>query len=403
MTRRVSPWAFVWVLAAPSFAAAQTQATGNPNQVAAKVERAPLYLTPPDRYQVPNLVEPLRKVVLMAPADGVLKSLAVPVGATVKEGQEIGRLDTAPAMAHLRIAMARVKELDGERTFKKEAQQSEHLLAAADAQLDAARARVDLAQMEVDACTLRAPFGGKIMAVDVSPGQYLAKGSAILELADVSSVRVLLPVDRTAVTLNGSVNFTIEGNGVNGKVQALLPLPERDAMLRELASPLAAAWVVVANAAGAFEPGQRAQSPFLPNAPIAGVPSYSTLKDEAGNPTVQVIRGERVTDVAIRVIGTLGPDRLQVSGPFRASDVLIQSTSVPLRAGTFIRFSDATPSRSVEGVPPPAEHVGEAAEVGAAGITPIGSGRTAVRPVTRPTSPAAPAATKPAAGGATPF
>ncbi len=401
MTRRMSPWGIIWVLAVPSFATAQTQTTGNPNQVAAKVERAPLYLTPPDRYQVPNLVEPLRKVVVMAPADGVLKSLAVPVGATVKEGQEIGRLDTAAAMAHLKVAMASVKETEAGVAQTKASPAAD--VAIAEAHLDAARARVELAQMEVDACTLRAPFGGKIMAVDVSPGQYLAKGSAILELADVSSVRVLLPVDRTAVSLNGTVNFTIEGNGVAGKVQALLPLPERDAMLRELASPLAAAWVVVANPTGAYEPGQRAQSPFLPNAPIAVVPSYSTLKDDAGNPIVQVIRGERVTDVPIRAIGTLGPDRLQVSGPFRASDVLIQSTSVPLRAGTFIRFSDATPSRTVEGVPPPAEHVGEAAEVGAAGIAPIGSGRTAVRPLTRPTAPAAPAGTKPAAGGATPF
>ena len=343
MTRRVSPWTALIVLGTSSLASAQAPTTGNPNQVAAKVERALLYLTPPDRYQVPNIVEPLRKVVVMASADGVLRSLAVPVGATVKEGQEIGRLDTAAAMAHFKIASASAQEMEAALAEVKE--RNGGAVRIAQAHVDAAHARVELAQMEVDACTLRAPFAGKIMAVHVSPGQYLAKGTPILELADVSSVRVLLPVDRTAVALNGSVNFTIEGNGVNGKVQALLPLPERDATLRELASPLAAAWVVVPNAAGTYEPGQRRQSPYLPNAPIAGIPSYSTLKDEAGNPVVQVVRGERVTDVPIRVIGTLGPDRLQVSGPFRASDVLIQSTSVPLRAGTFIRFSDAMPAR----------------------------------------------------------
>jgi hypothetical protein len=143
----------------------------------------------------------------------------------------------------------------------------------------------------------------------------------------------------------------------------------------------------------------------LPDAPIAGVASYATLKDDAGRPIVQVIRGERVTDVPIRVIGPLGPDRVQVSGPFRPSDVLIQTTSVPLRAGTFIRFSDTTPARGVEGVPPPAEHVGETADVAPAGIAPIGSGRPApaarpTAPAPRPANPAAPSspATKPAAG-----
>jgi multidrug efflux pump subunit AcrA (membrane-fusion protein) len=404
MRRRIGPFTVACVLGASAVATAQIQSPGTPNQMAARVERAPLHLTPPERYQIPSLVEPLRKVVVMAPADGVLKSLAVPVGATVKEGQEIGRLETASALAHLKIAMASVKEMQAEYESARAAGKSGSALAVTEARLDAAKARAELAQMEIDACTLRAPFGGKIMSVDVSSGQYLAKGSAILELADVSSVRVLLPVDRKAVALNGPVNFTIEGTAVGGKVQALLPLPERDAALRELAAPLAAAWVVVANPAGAYEPGQRAQSPFLPDAPISGVASYATLKDDAGRPIVQVIRGERVTDVPIRIIGALGPDRVQVSGPFRPSDVLIQTTSVPLRAGTFIRFSDTTPARAVEGTTPP-EHVGESADVAPAGIAPIGAGRTptpAARPANPPQQPSSPATTKPA-GGVVPF
>ena len=123
--------------------------------------------------------------------------------------------------------------------------------------------------------------------------------------------------------------------------------------------------------------------------------SYSLLKDDDGNPIVQVIRAERVADVPVRVLGILGPDRTQVSGPFRASDVLIQTTSVPLRAGTFIRFNDAAP-RGVEGQPPPADQVGESAEVGAPGVAPIGSGGRP-KPATRPSTPAP--GTKPASGG----
>ena len=282
MTMRSIPRAIGAILAASAVATAQAPTSGNPNQVAAKVERAPLHLTPPDRYQVPTLVEPLRKVVVMAPDEGFLKSLAVPVGATLKEGQEIGRLDTAAAMARLKIAMASVKEMQAEVEGFQGVGTKSRGLAITEARLEAARARAELAQMEVDACALRAPFGGKILRVDVSPGQYLAKGATILEPADVSSVRVLLPVDRTAVALNGSVSFTIEGNGVTGKVQALLPLPEsrRDASRAGLAADGRLA--VVPNGAGTYEPGQRAQSPYLPNAPIAGVPSYSTLKDDAG-------------------------------------------------------------------------------------------------------------------------
>jgi multidrug efflux pump subunit AcrA (membrane-fusion protein) len=370
---------------------ANAQATGNPNQIEAKVEQAPLYLTAPDRYRVPSLVEPLRKVAVMAPSEGVLKGISVPVGSTVREGEEIARLDANGALARLKIAMASVKEMQAEYEAYKKVETPGARVVIAEARLDAAKARVELAQMEVDSCTLRAPFSGRIMAILVSPGQYLAKGSTILDLADVSSVRVLLPVDRTAVSVGGSVNFTIEGTGVTGKAQAVLPLTEAQATLRELVAPLSAAWIVVNNPSNTLEPGQRAQSPYLPNAPISGVPSYSIHKGEDGSDVVQVIRAERVTEVPIRILGVIGPDRTQVSGPFRASDVLLQSSSVPIRPGTFIRFNSAQAGRRVEGQPPTAEQIGEAATL----APPVpAAGRPTARPTTKP---AAPATTKPAA------
>ena len=150
-------------------------------------------------------------------------------------------------MARLKIAMASVKEMQAEYGAAKSGGAITPSAAIAEARLDAAKARAELAQMEVESCTLRAPFNGRIMAVHVSAGQYLSRGTTILEIDDVSSLRVLLPVDKTAVTVGGNVTFTVEGSGVTGKVQAVLPLAESHATLRELASPLAAAWVTVAN------------------------------------------------------------------------------------------------------------------------------------------------------------
>jgi multidrug efflux pump subunit AcrA (membrane-fusion protein) len=372
----------------------KAQSGRDPNQVNAKVERAALYLTQPDRYQVPVVVEPLRKVILMAPADGVLLQLLVPVGATVKEGQEIARLDPKGASARLKIAMAKTKEMQALfDATKAESSGNKSVLAVAEAHLDAARASQEIALMEVDACIMRAPFDGRVTSMSVSGGQYLSKGASILELADASSVRVPLPVDRNVAKVNGNINFTIEGAGVSGRVQALLPLPESLATLRELASPLALAWVVVANPEGTLEPGQRAASPHLPYSPIAAVPSYSIKRNEEGGSIVQVIRSERVTDVVIKTLGALGPDRTQVTGSFRPSDTLIQTSSVPLRAGTYIRFSDTmAASGGVEGVPPAANQVGESANL----AVPATAGRPAA-PARRPSAPAPPA-TKPGAG-----
>jgi biotin carboxyl carrier protein len=400
MALREASWTVGLVLATSAVANAQG-AAGNPNQLAAKVERAMLHLTPADRYRLPLIVEPLRKVIVMAPSDGVLRSIAVPVGSTVQEGQEIARLDTNAALTRYRVAKASVKEMDTEVAIAKASANPATGVAIAEARLEAAKARAELAQIEVESCTLRAPFAGRVMDVAVSPGQYLSKGSAILDLADVATVRVLLPVDRGAASVGGSLTFAIEETPVTGKVQAVLPLGEAHANLRELASPLAAAWVTVANTSGTFEPGQRAHSPYLPNAPIAGVPSFSIRKDDSGNSMVQVIRAERVTDVPIKVLGSLGPDRSQISGPFRTSDILIQTSSVPLRAGTFIRFNDGSIPRGVEGSAPSVDQVGDPADVSSTppGIAPIGSGG---RPKPGGAKPKA-SSTKAGADGVVPF
>ena len=73
------------VLLAPSLAWGQAPPT------TAKVETAALELTPPDRYQIPSVLEPIRRVTILAPTDGVVRSIEVPVGATVREGQEIAQ------------------------------------------------------------------------------------------------------------------------------------------------------------------------------------------------------------------------------------------------------------------------------------------------------------------------
>ena len=211
------------------------------------------------------------------------------------------------------------------------------------AQVEAAEARVELAQLELDRCTLRAPFSGRVVAAPVSTGQYVLKGTVIAELADVSSLRVMQPVDRRSVTASSSLKIQVEGRQVSAKVQTVLPLPEGLKVLRELATPLGAAMLVVANSKGELEPGLRVQSSTVPSTPIATVPKRAVKPEEprgGENMMVQVIRDEYVTNVPVRVLGETGTERVQIAGALRTSDSLIASTSVPLLAGTLVRFGD---------------------------------------------------------------
>src|SRR5262245_2406698 len=72
----------------------------------ATIESVALELTMPERYQVTSVLEPVRRIVLVAPADGLVRSLEVGPGATIRESQELAQLDRGEASARLKIAQA---------------------------------------------------------------------------------------------------------------------------------------------------------------------------------------------------------------------------------------------------------------------------------------------------------
>jgi multidrug efflux pump subunit AcrA (membrane-fusion protein) len=332
----------------------------------------------------------------------------------VRERQDLVQLDRTEATARLKIARAELKERQAAAKASGDAVQQ----GIAAAQVEAAEARVELAQLALDRCTLKAPFAGMVLAFPVSVGQYVTKGTTVAELADVSQLRALVPVDRTRVKEGQSLQLATEGMEVTGKIAAIVPLPEAFSALRELATPWSAALVVVDNPTTlGLEPGQRVRNPFLPTTPIATVPSRAIQSEPApakakNTPAtvfVQVVRNEHVANVPVAVLGEVGPERMQVAGAFRPADVAIVESSVPLAAGTFIRFG-GDQGTQVQAMPPDPDAAGTVAEVSppaeapATRVAPIGAPdgaprrRTATRPAAKPAQP--PAKT---GGAAVPF
>jgi len=370
-------------------------AVGQTLPTAARIEAVPLELTMPERYQVAEVLEPIRRVTLIAPSDGIVRSMEARLGAAVRESQEIAQLDRTECSARLKVASAELREkqalLKTNKTYTEIYQ----------AQLDAAQARVEIAQLELDRCTLRAPFSGLITAMPVSTGQYVLRGTIIAELADITSLKAIQPVDRSSVTVGSTLTAHIEGREVAAKVQAILPLPEKFARLRELATPLGAGFLIVSNTRGDLEPGLRLHAQAIPVRPLATVPRRALKPSDAKGgaaATVQVIRNEYVVNVPVHVLGDTSPERVQIAGALRTSDSLIVGTSVPLLEGTLVRFGEGAAAGAGDGGP--AGSTGGGAE---AGVTGPSTGRT------RPGAPRDPGSTphqKPApppASGANPF
>jgi biotin carboxyl carrier protein len=369
----------------------------------ARIDTTSLRLTMPDPYQVLAVLEPIRSLTIIAPADGVIRSVEARPGSPVRESQELAQFDREEASAKLLVAQAEVKE--------KQAALKVMGTDVARAQLEAAEARVLLAKIELDRCTIRAPFPGRILNVFVCAGQFVVKGTPILELADTTSLRVVLPVDRRGIAVGSKLTVVVEEQEVACKVQAILPLPESFSVLRELATPFAAASVLIPNPKGELEPGLRARPSGVPTTAITAVPRRAIRPDELRGPSasmVQVIRNEYVTNVPVQVLGSLGNDRIQVSGLLRETDALIIGSSVPLAPGTLVRFAETSGPRGIEGTSPDPARSGIEAGITPPGVrpAPATSGRTGA--ATRRTNPASGSSSTPSqpqagGGGVTPF
>lgn len=365
----------------------------------ARIETTSLRLMDPDPYQVTAVLEPVRRVRLIAPADGLIRGVPAHLGENVRESQDLVLFDPTEANARYRVAAA---ELRG-RQFGQDKPETD----PARLRYEAAQAEVDLARAALERCNVRAPFPGRVVDVPVCAGQYVLKGTVLVELADTASLRAVLPVDRRSVTVGSTLKVAVEDREADGKVLALLPLPDHYGTLRDLATPFAAAAVVFPNAKGQLDAGLRARPAGVPVSPLANIPRRALKADDLRGPSssmVQVIRNEYVTNIPVHVLGGIGPERIQVSGEFRDADALIVGASVPLAPGTLVRFNEGPAARGIEATSPNPAHGGaEAAITSPGGSTPpvsTGRGTTGKRRTVRPP---ATAPVQAGSGGGTPF
>lgn len=330
----------------------------------ARIETTGLRLMDPDPYRVMAVLEPSRRVRLIAPADGLIRGVPAHLGESLRESQDLVEFDSTEANARYRLAAAELRAHLGDR--------SKPDTDPARLRYEAAQTEVDLARAALDRCIVRAPFPGRVVNVPVCAGQYVLKGTVLVELADTASLRAVLPVDRRSVTVGSTLKVAVEDREADCKVQAILPLPDYYGSLRDLATPFAAAAVVFSNSRGQLDAGLRARPAGVPTAPLANIPSRAIKADDLRGPSrsmVQVIRNEYVTNIPVHVLGAIGSERVQVSGPFRDADALIVGASVPLAPGTLVRFTEGPAARGIEGTSPNPAHGG----IEAAITSPVGS------------------------------
>jgi membrane fusion protein, multidrug efflux system len=171
-----------------------------------------------DPVQVTGTIHPKRDVVVAAEGSGRVVDVAVSLGHIVARGAVLATLDSVVQRAQLDQAEAGLREAKAvfalsEAGFKREetlaaggaTTPQEHFrsgaeLERAQAGVDAARARVALAQRAVADASIRAPFEGTIAARQIEVGALVGPGTPAFRLVDMTRVVVSAGIPAREIT-----------------------------------------------------------------------------------------------------------------------------------------------------------------------------------------------------------
>jgi multidrug efflux system membrane fusion protein len=178
-----------------------------------------------DKISIRGRTESIRKVELKSKIDGQVTATPPEKGDRVKEGDVICRIsvdDRAARLAEAK-ALARQRELEASASERLAAKghRSETQAAAAQAQLDGAKALVAQMSIELENTNIRAPFDGIVNDRLVEAGAYLQKGDPcavlvqedpILIVGSVSEQEVIYLQDGTSGDVHLSDGRTISAS-----------------------------------------------------------------------------------------------------------------------------------------------------------------------------------------------
>lgn len=173
----------------------------------------------------------VRTVQLMAETSGTIVKLMKGKGDRVKPGDRIAQLSLQDREARRLEAVALVKQREIERNaavkLTQKGYKSETAAAAAEAQLDAAKAALKRMEVEISQLVIRAPFEGTISARQVQLGAFVGIGDPVVTIVDQDPILIVGNISERevgSIAVGSQASATlIGGREVSGKVRFISP------------------------------------------------------------------------------------------------------------------------------------------------------------------------------------
>lgn len=203
----------ICVLTAIWFWSKETESTLDVSAVSTKLD------TIESRIQVAGRVTTKRKVVLASVVVGEITEIHVKENDVVSAGQVLLRLDDRKAVAEVKLAEAsllqvREEYLQAERKLEHkrklfdlggisldEIEDAKTDVLTAKARIDESSQKLEIAKLDLDKYTIKAPFSGVITRSEVYQGQRVYLETELLELVDLDALEVEAEVDAVDIGL----------------------------------------------------------------------------------------------------------------------------------------------------------------------------------------------------------
>ncbi|MBT5572320.1 MAG: efflux RND transporter periplasmic adaptor subunit [Alphaproteobacteria bacterium] len=232
--------AFVWILSG-QFGSEEANVESNETEQAEKKSDLMMVrvseldaISRTETVNVTGRTEASRKVELRAETQGQVTELYVERGERVEENKPIAslRADDRPAKLSEARATLRQRQIEYSAAAKltQKGFRSETEKAGAQARLDAARAVVELMEIDIARTTFRAPFDGIIGAGHVEKGDYVKVGDVTATVVDLDPILIVGNVSERHISLitegmPGTIRL-IDGTTRTGSVRFVASLAD---------------------------------------------------------------------------------------------------------------------------------------------------------------------------------
>lgn len=298
---------------------------------------------------------PAREASVRALVGGSIVTLTVDRGQSVAGGAEVARItsrdldasrvsaETAIRSAETALTVAKNEAqraetlVQGGAIAKRELEQATNGVAAAEAQVAAARARARSVEQQLEDTSVRAPFAGVVSARPAGVGDVVTPGTELFTIIDPSSMRLeglVAAEDLAALKPGAKVTFTIRGatGEFIGRVDRINP--SADPVTRQVS-----VFVTLPNTTGKLVAGLFAEG-RVETASRQGLVIPLAAVDETGvKPVVTRIRGDKA-ERAIVALGVRQPEteRVEVTSGLAAGDVVVIGSAKNVADGTPVRM-----------------------------------------------------------------